>query len=553
MSIIQWNVRGFSSNREQIKVLLRDHNASIICLQETKLGEVSPNIGLNYGFHRSPPFVGARAQGGTGFFIHKSINYRILQLNSVLQASAVEVFTDKWVTLCSLYLEPKLENRLKDEFGQPRQLHLNDLQSLIDQLPQPFILMGDFNAKHRLWGELTNDRWGCLVEDLIDRNDIILMNDGSPTRHDSFHNSDSAIDLTLCSSSLRLDYSWSVDDNMHGSDHWPIHIKYMKNNPSSCLPKWKTDVADWSLYGDATRVDRGLNDFQSCFTAYEYLVSILICGAMMAIPKTIGKPRRPVVPWWNNDCAISRKVTRSSYKKYRRYPCLINKLIYRRALAKQKKIFKKARRDSFIRYISELKYDAPMNLVWERIRKLQGKFVPRPLPVLKVNGLLISDLKDVAEAFARHFSDISSVLHYTPEFRNVRESTTIIPPSGTSSESYNMPFIMEELDNALASSSPTSPGEDEVLYSMILHLPQCTKILLLKIFNKFWMIGVYPSFWKTSVILPFLKPGKDSCLSKSYRPIALTSCVGKLYEKMVSARLVWVLDSRNLLSNHHWF
>ena len=161
---------------------------------------------------------------------------------------------------------------------------------------------------------------------------------------------------------------------------------------SPCLPKWKTNEADWDLYKEMTKIDREINDFQSCFTAYEFLISILLGGggAMMSIPKTAGKPRRPVVPWWNHDCAVSRRVTRSTYKRYRRYPCLVNKLIYRRALAKQKRIFKQARRDSFIKYISELRYDAPINLVWDRIRKLQGKFVPSPLPVLRVNGSLIS-------------------------------------------------------------------------------------------------------------------------------------------------------------------
>ena len=85
--------------------------------------------------------------------------------------------------------------------------------------------MGDFNAKHNLWGESCCDRWGLIIEQLLDLNDVTLMNDGSPTRHDVFHNTDSAIDLTICSSSLRLDYQWAVDQNDHGSDHWPIHLK----------------------------------------------------------------------------------------------------------------------------------------------------------------------------------------------------------------------------------------------------------------------------------------------------------------------------------------
>ena len=130
-----------------------------------------------------------------------------------------------------------------------------------------------------------------------------------------------------------------MDDNSHGSDHWPIHMRYVRNLPSPCLPKWKTCEADWELYNKSTGVDCGVSDFKNPLTAYEYLQSILICGAMLSIPRTSGKPRRPAVPWWNDACALSRKITRASYKRYRRYPCLINKITYRRALAKQK-IFK---------------------------------------------------------------------------------------------------------------------------------------------------------------------------------------------------------------------
>ena len=158
MSIIQWNLRGFAANREQVRVLFKEHNASAICLQETKLGNQSPNVGSNFIFYRSPPLVGARAQGGTGIMVHKSVNHRLVQLNTILQAYAVQIFTSKWITLCSVYLDPNLEDRLQDVHGYRRQLALNDLQSLIDQLPRPFILMGDFNAKHTLWGDLSCDR-----------------------------------------------------------------------------------------------------------------------------------------------------------------------------------------------------------------------------------------------------------------------------------------------------------------------------------------------------------------------------------------------------------
>ena len=552
MSIIQWNIRGFRANREQVRTLQSDNNVPIVCLQETKLGNHHPNVGLNYFFYPSPILIGGRAQGGTGIIVHKSINHKVVNIRSVLQACAVQVFTTKWITLCSLYLEPSLESRLLGVAGHQRQLELNDLQCLVDQLPRPFIILGDFNARHTLWGESSCDRWGNLIEELIDQNDIVCMNNGSPTRLDIFHNTSSAIDLTLCSSSLRLDYEWSVDENTHGSDHWPIHLKSVSNIPSPCLPKWKHNEADWDLFDKKTKVDCEVDDFREPFEAYEYLVSILLCGAMASIPRTTSRPRRPVVPWWNQECAISRKITRQCYKRFRRYPCLVNKIIYRRALAKQKKIFKEARRNSFIKYISELKYDTPISQVWNRVRKLLGKFVPSPLPILRINGTLLSDAIEVAEAFATHFASISSALHYPPTFRAIRESTPILPSFSSNSEAFNLPFTIEELNYSLSASSPTSPGEDDILYTMISHLPLSSKMFLLDVLIRFWVSGSSPESWKISIIIAFLKLGKDPYLPQGYRPIALTSCICKIYERMVNVRLVWYLESKKLLSNRQF-
>ena len=69
MSIVQWNIRGIRANQEQIRVLFRDADAAVICLQETKLAEAPLNPGINYVFYRSRTFIGIRAQGSTGFMV----------------------------------------------------------------------------------------------------------------------------------------------------------------------------------------------------------------------------------------------------------------------------------------------------------------------------------------------------------------------------------------------------------------------------------------------------------------------------------------------------
>ena len=56
--------------------------------------------------------------------------------------------------------------------------HLN---SLIQQLPTPYLLLGDFNGHNILWGSKENNYRGELIENIITNNDICLMNDKSYT------------------------------------------------------------------------------------------------------------------------------------------------------------------------------------------------------------------------------------------------------------------------------------------------------------------------------------------------------------------------------------
>ena len=71
MSIIQWNVQSLNSNHEQVRLLFNEYDLSVICLQETKLGDFTPFFGHNFHFYRSPPMPGERAQGGTAIMVKK--------------------------------------------------------------------------------------------------------------------------------------------------------------------------------------------------------------------------------------------------------------------------------------------------------------------------------------------------------------------------------------------------------------------------------------------------------------------------------------------------
>ena len=82
---------------------------------------------------------------------------------------------------------------------------------------------------------------------------------------------------------------------------------------------------------------------------------------------------------------------------------------------------------------------------------------------------------------------------------------------------------------------------------MIKNLPPRAKHALLNALNKLWDAELFPDQWRREIKIPFLKPGKDPNQPGSYRPISLTSCVCKLFERMVNHRLMWFLESNNIL------
>ena len=131
--ILQWNCKGLRTRSEDLKILMNNHNPGIVCLQETMLGNVTFNPGLNYDIFSMNPTDGDRAHGGVAIIVNKSLQHSPISLQTNLQAIAIRACLDKEITVCSLYLHPPHSR-----------FTVIDIQELINQLPPPFLLLGDF-------------------------------------------------------------------------------------------------------------------------------------------------------------------------------------------------------------------------------------------------------------------------------------------------------------------------------------------------------------------------------------------------------------------------
>ena len=111
-------------------------------------------------------------------------------------------------------------------------------------------------------------------------------------------------------------------------------------------------------------------------------------------------------------------------------------------------------------------------------------------------------------------------------------------------------FTAEEVKRVISkprSASSPSPV-DQILYTV---LKKCPSLLpaLLHLFNHCWTTQMGPQAWKVGVIylLGKKKGEKDPSQPSHFRPIALTSCVGKMFTCLLKQRwLSYMLENKYL-------
>jgi len=86
------------------------------------------------------------------------------------------------------------------------------------------------------------------------------------------------------------------------------------------------------------------------------------------------------------------------------------------------------------------------------------------------------------------------------------------------------------------------------MYEMVRKLPVSAFAVLLNVYNQIWDRGKIIPSWKESIVIPIPKPTANKSKPESYRPIALTSVLCKLFERIMTSRLEWHLDSQHLMN-----
>ena len=151
--------------------LIDSYQPIIMAFQETHLAN-DCNIKLKpYNCISKQGTFNRRQHGGVVMYIYDSCPYQEIKIDTQYQivAARVNIGRPYAVTIVNVYIPGS------------SQLILDEICKMVNSIPKPVIIMGDFNAHGTDWGNRETTNRGRVMEQLMDRQQLNMLNDGTAT------------------------------------------------------------------------------------------------------------------------------------------------------------------------------------------------------------------------------------------------------------------------------------------------------------------------------------------------------------------------------------
>ncbi|XP_072023451.1 uncharacterized protein [Amphiura filiformis] len=113
---------------------------------------------------------------------------------------------------------------------------------------------------------------------------------------------------------------------------------------------------------------------------------------------------------------------------------------------------------------------------------------------------------------------------------------------------HTLDLTIEMVHNALKSSKNNkSPGIDGITNELLNNGGNCLVNDLFELFKKIIDTNIIPKEWNVGVIIPIFKKGDHKDLN-NYRGITLTSCISKVFNRIIANAISYFLEKDNILS-----
>jgi hypothetical protein len=555
LTILQWNAEAITSKKEEFKNYILENKIDIYMLQETQLKpkDATPTIpGYTVIRKDREQLVGQEKSKGGGVIIGLNDKVPFKQANFEIRATEEDKVTE-WATI-EIPVRGKEKIRITNLYIPPHSSNPEMISNIKpDKWPRKEfdIVLGDINAHSTLWDHSAKpDSRGDLVEEWLAEHDMHCLNSGEPTQYSKANDSYSAPDVSMVHSSRLDKFTWKIVDEL-GSNHKPLLITYeddinIQKVNNQAKYKWKLNKADWEKYTQEIE-DKLPEQYKK--KNINKLEKILRKAITKAAQKHIGvkKVDNRSKPWMTTEIKKEIK-TRNELSKS--IPTKRKEWV--EACQKVSNMIKEEKSKRWKEYVESLQQTTSDVKVWRTIRQLDGRNPPpnKNEALVVENKAYISD-KAKANQFSKTYKGFSK-LPTRKEDRKIRKIVRKALEEGEEGvDESERDITMHEMMRAINDSSANkAAGDDDIPYELIKHLGTKAKQFLLMLYSKCWCRKGIPRKWRTAIICPLLKEGKDPKDTISYRPISLTSCLGKILEKIIADRLIYVLENRLQLTQN---
>ena len=556
LSILQWNCRSITGKIPFLLDYMQSHSrADVLMLQS--LNVQSRSLPRLDGYYY-PPVTGTEdGRVMVATYVSTRLTYSLLDLpvkpvDCRLSTCAIRIPTkgrQRQTALVNVYY-PSGSSKTEEVAW------LKNLNSETDS----WVVAGDFNVSHRLWDATCTAHLGSDLAETVSDSNLLLLNDGSVTRIGHRGQRSSAIDLTMVTPDLYHKAYWSTGNDHLQSDHLPIHLVLGEADPALAevdrTPKYQYLKADWQRFQSVLDEQcETVDPLDPCIDTYfENIRNMILKAADAAIPKKAlgaGGVRQHSSKWWNEECAAATSAKRCALRKFQRDMSEANKEALREAAHHCQAVADKAKQEHWERFCtSRITGPEDTAKLWKRVKSFKRQTRQPERPLL-VNDRYTQGVQEKAEALADVFAKASQSQHLPEEMAKHRaeEECLFKTPVMDNSTPFNGDLTTRELKTAISGlgSASKATGEDPISYHMIRRFTESMMKTLLRFYQTCWESGTVPAAWKKALVVAIPKDGKPRHLPTSYRPIALTPHLGKVYERLAKNRLEYVLEKRGIL------
>ena len=140
--------------------------------------------------------------------------------------------------ICSIYLVSIDEETEKD------------MIELLEQLPAPMILLGNFKAHTPLWRSKKMRTRGRMREKFFNRYNLICINEKEETHYRAYDGCKSTIDLTIINLTIAPEYKWSKEYELQNPNQ--VNVEWMQESKRKLQTNNNTTTEKKSKYNHLT-------------------------------------------------------------------------------------------------------------------------------------------------------------------------------------------------------------------------------------------------------------------------------------------------------------